>query len=61
MRASFVVNFFFSIDKKLNNYDEVVTKQCLPIIKTEIKKLVNTFLSDMGFSGVFKTDKQSNS
>ena len=26
LHASFVVNFFFSIDEKLDNYDEIVTK-----------------------------------
>lgn len=57
--ASFVVNFFFSIDEKLDNYDEIVTKQCLPIIRTKTKELANKFLSDMGFPGVFETDGQS--
>lgn len=52
--ASFVVNFFFSIDEKLDNYDEIVTKQCLPIIRTETKELVNKFLSDMGFTRIFE-------
>lgn len=58
LRASFVVNFFFSIDEKLDNYDDIVTKQCLPIIQAETKELFNKFLRDMGLSGVFETGGQ---
>lgn len=61
LHASFVVNFFFSIDEKLDNYDEIVTKQCLPTIRTEIKNLANKFLHDMGFSGVFEATGQNDS
>lgn len=59
LHASFVVNFFFSIDEKLDNYDEIVTKQCLPIIQAETKKLTNKFLRDMGFPGVFEIGTQN--
>lgn len=61
LHASFVVNFFFSIDEKLDNYDEIVTKQCLPIIRAETKKLADQFLRDMGFPKVFREDGQNNS
>jgi len=61
LHASFVVNFFFSIDEKLDNYDEIVTKQCLPIIRTETKELANKFLRDMGFPGIFEADGQNDS
>lgn len=56
--ASFTVNFFFAIDEKLDNYDKIVTEQCLPTIQTKTKELANKFLSDMGFPGVFKADDQ---
>lgn len=61
LHASFVVNFFFSIDEKLDNYDEIVTKQCLPIIQTETKELANKFLRDMGLPGVFEADELNDS
>lgn len=60
LHASFVVNFFFSIDEKLDNYDEIVTKQCLPIIRTKTMELTNKFLRDMGFPGVFEANGQNN-
>lgn len=56
--ASFVVNFFFSIDKKTDNYDEIVTEQCLPIIQTKINDLADKFLNDMGFPKFFETNKR---
>lgn len=61
LHASFVVNFFFLIDEKLDNYDEIVTKQCLPIIRTETKELANKFLCDMGFPDIFEADAQNDS
>lgn len=57
--ASFVVNFFFSIEKKPDDYDEVVRKQCLPIIQIKTKELADKFLGDMGFPEIFKEDEQT--
>ena len=55
--ASFVANFFFLIDEKLENYDNIVTKQCLPVIQEELNKLASKILSEMGFPGILKVDK----
>lgn len=55
--ASFKVNFFFSIEEKLIDYDQVVREQCLPIIQDKAKELTNMFLSDMGFPGVLEEQK----
>ncbi len=56
--ASFVINFFFSTDEKLDNYDELVRKQCLPVMQTELNKLLKKIVGDMGFSDIFATEKK---
>lgn len=56
--ASFVVNFFFSVDEKMDDYDDIITKQCLPTIQTEIKKLAYKFLCDMGYPEILNTDEE---
>ena len=54
--ASFVANFFFEIDEKLSSYDEIVTQECMPVIQEETKKITNSFMSQMGFPGVFREE-----
>lgn len=52
--ASFVVNFFFSLDEKPTDYDDIIRKQCLPTIQAEIKKLAYKLLCDMGYPGILE-------
>lgn len=55
--ATLVTNFCFSTSEKIedkDDYDEIVRKQCMPIMQEETKKIINRFLNDMGAAGVIK-------
>lgn len=52
--ALFLVDYIFSVDERLEDYDIIVREQCLPIIQTETQKLANKILEDMGHPQIFK-------
>lgn len=59
--ATLVINFFFSTSEKVEDkadYDEIVQKQCMPIIQTESEKLINRLLKDMGVDDIIKVGEE---
>lgn len=53
-QAVIETNFFFELDQLVTDYDEIVREQCLPLIKSRQEKLMNQFLLDMGYDGLFE-------
>lgn len=53
-QASIKTNFFFELDQMVTDYDEIVTEQCLPLIKSRQEELINQVLLDMGYHGLFE-------
>lgn len=49
MSASFIAEFYFATNQHIDDYDDVVREQCLPIIQKESTTLINKILSDMGY------------
>ena len=59
--ATLVTNFYFSTSEKIENkddYDEIVRKQCMPIIQTESEQLINRLLKDMGVADIIKVGEE---
>ncbi len=59
--ATLITNFFFSTSEKVENkddYDEIVRKQCMPVIQAESEKLVNRLLKDMGVNDIIKVGEE---
>lgn len=50
--VTMVVNFFFETERKVEDYDEIVQGQCLPIIQQRQSEMANKVLEDIGYSGV---------
>lgn len=51
--AEIVANIFFDLGERLSDYDDVITKQCLPIVQKEMQTTVNKIMSDMGYPNFF--------
>ena len=56
--AVFLVDYFFLVNEKLDDYDTIVREQCLPIIQTETQKLANKILGDMGHPQIFRIKEE---
>lgn len=59
--ATLVTNFCFSTSEKIENkddYDEIVRKQCMPIMQTESERLINRILKDMGVADIIKVGEE---
>lgn len=50
--AVMVINFFFEASQKVEDYDEIVQKQCLPVIQKRQSELTNKVLEDIGYPSV---------
>ena len=48
-KATLSVNFYFEASMFIENYDDIVVQQCLPIIRRENTNLINKILKDMGY------------
>lgn len=49
MSASIIVEFYFATNQHIDDYDDVVREQCLPLIQKESTTLINKILSNMGY------------
>ena len=44
-----VTDFYFELDRRIDDYDDVIRQQCLPVIQKEVTTLANKVLSNMGY------------
>lgn len=54
-RATIVADFYFETDMLVTVYDDIIHKQCLPIIKKEFEAMSSAILADMGYKDFLRT------
>lgn len=54
--AQISADFYFKLDARVDDYDDIVREQCLPMIRKETTILTNKVLGTMGYGEFLSVD-----